>query len=648
MLGQRTLAPDEPATQMDLPPEEPGRSASRIRRILTLAVALALTALWALLSVLVLDASNHPDPLAALRNRTFENPAMLPSFLVVWVMVLLVVAVIGRLWVSLGLVTALTALVGAVNATKLDLRNDPVFPSDVAYLGQPSFLVDMVPKSQLVLGALGLVALVALAAGFGWLVARWFPGVGKGLSRRGLLALRTTRVVVALLCLGLLQVATDFNEPRNAWRSAFDSTGLRWRSWDQRINYQRNGFVPGVLFNMHVTAMARPKGYSREAVEEIVGRYRARAEQMNQGRTATLDETNVVIVLSESFTDPSWLETVEFPQNPIPRTTALMEQTVSGRMLAPGFGGGTANVEFELLTGQSLSQFKPQLATPFEQLVTRFDSYPSAVDWFTDRGHAAIAVHPFSPRMYRRPDVYRTFGFKEFITKDEMSEKGRGGGRFIDDKSLFKESLNQIQDHDEPLLLHLISMQNHMPYDGQYDDPINPTGLPAKHAALAGQYARGLSRTDEALAEYLADLRKEPEPTAVIFYGDHLPAQVYPQDMQQREGHLTSHETPYLIWSNQRALPHTDLPTTSPTQFLPKLFNALQVPVPPYYALLDALGQQVPALDGAFAINAQNQQVKPKDLDPAAKDVLADYRMIQYDLSIGERYGEKELFADVP
>ncbi|MET0999552.1 MAG: LTA synthase family protein [Marmoricola sp.] len=648
MLGLRTRAADEPATQDADTPESPGRSTSPARQIITLVGAVALTALWALLVVLVLDASNHPAPLAALRNRSFENPAMLQSVLVAWVVVLLVVALIGRLWVSLGVVTALTAFIGAVNATKLDLRNDPVFPSDVVYLRQPSFLFDMVPKSSLLLGALGLVAVVAVAALFGWLVAKVFPGFGKGLSRRGLMALRISRVLVVLLCLGLLHMASNFNEPGNTWRSAFDSTGLRWRYWDQRINYQRNGFVPGLLFNMHVTAMAEPAGYSKKAVDEIAARYSARAEQLNAGRTATLDKTNVVIVLSESFTDPSWLKTVKFPKNPIPRTTALMDETVSGRMLAPGFGGGTANVEFELLTGQSLSQFKPQLATPYEQLVPRFDKYPSAVEWFTDRGHTAIAVHPFSPRMYKRPDVYKSFGFKDFITKDQMTEKGRGGGRFIDDKSLFKETLNQIQDHDEPLLLHLISMQNHMPYGGQYDDPINPSGLPPKYAALAGQYARGLSRTDEALADFLADLKKEPEPTAVIFYGDHLPAQVYPQDLQKREGHLTSHQTPFLIWSNQKALPHTDLPTTSPTQFMPKLFNALQVPVPPYYALLDALDKQVPAMDGGFAINAQNQQVKPKDLSPEAKKVLADYRMIQYDLSIGERYSEKELFADAP
>ena len=72
--------------------------------------------------------------------------------MVVWVFVLLVLALIGRLWISLGVVTAITALLGAVNATKLELRNDPLVPSDIVFLGQPDFLFDMVSKSKLLMG----------------------------------------------------------------------------------------------------------------------------------------------------------------------------------------------------------------------------------------------------------------------------------------------------------------------------------------------------------------------------------------------------------------------------------------------------------------------------------------------------------------
>ena len=172
-------------------------------------------------------------------------------------------------------------------------------------------------------------------------------------------------------------------------------------------------------------------------------------------------------------------------------------------MLAPGFGSGTANTEYELLTGQSLSQLSPQLSVPYEQLVSHYEDYPSAVGYFRSHGHTPSRSTRSRRGCTRAPKVFETFGFDKFITKDDMKFKGRGGGRFIDDESAYDEVRHQIDTHDKPVLAHLITMQNHMPFGGQYDDPIKPTGLPPKYAKLAGQYARGLARSDDALAEHV-------------------------------------------------------------------------------------------------------------------------------------------------
>jgi phosphoglycerol transferase MdoB-like AlkP superfamily enzyme len=639
-----TVTPSPPP---DTPAAPTGRT--RSRQLVIVASTAVVTLVWALLVTMVLNASNFPSPLTALRERALDAPTTWESVALVWVIVLLVLALTGRLWVSLGIVTALTALVGAVNATKLELRNDPVYPSDVTFLRQPGFLFEMVSTSKLVLGAVGLVALVVLAALFGWLVAKLLPNLGRTLSRRGQLALRVVRVVAVITCLVLLHLANNFNEPDNPWRAAFDATGLRWRDWDQRINYQRNGFVAGMLFNTHITAMSEPSGYSRAAVEKIAEKYAAQAAALNKNRAGSLAKTNVVTILSESFSNPNWLKTVKFSPDPIPRTTALMKQTMSGKLLTPGYGSGTANVEFEVLTGQSKSQLRPQVATAYEQMVQHHKTFPSAVDWFLAHGHTPIAIHPFSPRMYARPEVYQAFGFKKFITKDEMTSKARGGGRFIDDEAAFDEVLTQIKSHQTPLLAHLVTMQNHMPYGGQYDDPIPPTGLPGNFSALAGQYGRGIERTDRELAAFLDKLKQQPEPTAVVFYGDHLPPQVYPESLVKREGLRTTHETPFIIWSNGTPLKHTELPTTSPIQLLPKLFDALDVPIPPWFALLDDLDKQIPAMDAGLYVDAQNKTVKDEEkLTPAASQALSDYRLIMYDLSIGKRYSEKTMYADTP
>ena len=108
----------------------------------------------------------------------------------------------------------------------------------------------------------------------------------------------------------------------------------------------------------------------------------------------------------------------------------------------------------------------------------------------------------------------------------------------------------------------------------------------------------------------------------MVFWGDHLPPQIYPQSLFKKEGERAMHETPFLIWSNGKPLKHTTLPTTSPIQFLPHLFDAENAPIPPWYALLDTLDKQIPAMDAGMYINSQDQLVKKAQLTPEAKKAL--------------------------
>ena len=570
------------------------------------------------------------------------------DILVVWLVVVLVLALVGRLWMTLGITGLMVVLLGVTNATKLELRNDPVYPGDTAFLDQPGFLVDMVGGSKLVMAVIGIVVVLVGAFLAGKLVGKVLPNVGKGLTRRGKWILRGVRLVVVLILLGLLVPAGGFNKPGNTWRAAYDNVIERWRPWDQRVNYEKNGFVAGLLYNMSVEAMPEPAGYSEARMAQIAERYRQQAAALNAKRTGSLANANVVTVLSESFSDPTWLETVHWAASPIPKTEALMRQTLSGRLLTPGYGSGTANVEFELLTGQSMSQFNPQLQLAYDRLVSKYSTYPSMVDWFKAHGHEAIALHPFSLRMYKRPQVFKAFGFDKTLDKDSMTDPFRqDGSRFISDASAFDEVDRQIESNTKPILMHVISMQNHMPYQKQYDDPITPeSGLPKGSMTLAGQYGRGINLTDNALAAWFDKLRTLKERTIVVFYGDHVPPEVYPANLVRREGVRATHETPWLIWDSKKPFAPRPLPTVSPTQLLPLMFDAADAPIPPYYALLDDLRRELPAMDAGIAIDGKDDEVALNHLTPAQRQVLDDYRMVQYDLSIGKRYSEKVLFGD--
>ena len=198
-----------------------------------------------------------------------------------------------------------------------------------------------------------------------------------------------------------------------------------------------------------------------------------------------------MLLLDESFSDPERLAGVHVAGDPIPFTRRLMATTMSGPMLALAVGGGTANVEFETLTGMSMALFPPQFRVPYQALVPSYSSFPSVVGWLRDRGHATVAIHPFSTEMYRRREVYRAFGIERFVHDTTMAERSRSGRHgYISDASAFHELERQLVGQAAPLLANVVTMQNHLPYTGRYADPLEVTGPDGERLSDAGQHAR--------------------------------------------------------------------------------------------------------------------------------------------------------------
>jgi hypothetical protein len=162
-----------------------------------------------------------------------------------------------------------------------------------------------------------------------------------------------------------------------------------------------------------------------------------------------------------------------------------------------------------------------------------------------------------------------------------------------------------------------------------------------------GAFARGLRYSDVALRDFLADLEESPERTAVVFYGDHAPP-FWPRSNVFEQNEKQLRKTPFFLWTNFRRLTPRELPLTSPTHFLPLLFDEIDAPLTPYYALLRALHDEVPAMAmGEYHTADGDVVTDPADLGQEAQQLLEDYRMVQYDLTIGERYSEEALF-DLP
>jgi len=316
-------------------------------------------------------------------------------------------------------------------------------------------------------------------------------------------------------------------------------------------------------------------------------------------------------------------------------------------MLAEHVGGGTANMEFEALTGMSMSQLPPQVAVPYQMLVPDYDTFPSAVDWFRRNGHPAVAIHPFTTEMYRRNEVYRTFGFDRFVSAETMrSRRLLQDNPYVSDAAAFDEVRTRLESSDRPLFVHLVTMQNHIPYSGEYDDAPPVTGPDGRPIPDIAQYVRGLSYSDEALRDLVEALRSSDEKTVLVLYGDHLPG-VYPGSVLEANSRRSMHETPFLVWSNFPG-PRGRQPTTSPIHFMDLLLERAHAAVPPYYALLQQLRHQLPAMDGGMAVDASDRLVDRAHLSTRAAALLRDYRLVQYDLSVGRRYSARAMFQVPP
>ncbi|GGD18228.1 LTA synthase family protein [Nocardioides daphniae] len=561
----------------------------------------------------------------------------------VWLVVLATFGVLGRLRPTVVVVLTVATGFAVLNGVRMQILNVPLTFGDVVFLKDPAFLVEMVGVRMLVVAVVGLAAVAGVLT---LLLRRFGPEVhrvGRDHDRwRWWLTFRVG-AVAALLVVGLL--ASGFNTPGNPLRRAFNETGATWKSWSQTDNYRVNGFVAGLLYNLPVDPMAEPEGYDRAAMEELAQRWQAEADVVNAGTDPdVLAGTNVVVVLSETLGDPFEIDHLTFERDPIPHVRELMT-TDGGHMLASFYGSGTSSMEFQVLTGQSLGLFRGQIHAPYQQFVPRTKTFPSAVGWLRSSGHRAVAVHPFRAQMYRRPEVYETFGFQEFVDVDHLQERHSVAGRgFVSDQSAYDEVLHQLQESTDPAFVHLVTMQNHLPFDQRYNETVGVEGTSVDRAERIGQWARGIEHSDRALARFLRQVEASGERTVVVQFGDHYPG-IFDMGLLEEEG-LNLFRTPFFVWDSEGGRSVGDLGTVSPTAALEVAMRKLGAPLPPWLVLLGRVQEEVGVVRRDSVVTPEGEVVGLDELTSEQEALLADYRMVQYDFAVGERYALADLWYD--
>lgn len=541
--------------------------------------------------------------------------------LVLLALLLFLSGVIGSLGMGAVLYTVFIGILGYADYLKMTMRQEPIYPDDLKMAANLGMMKDLV---GLPLFLVLLVVILAVLAGVGYMFWR---------SLKKPKNIQIWRLVTVVLSGGLLLYASNFNSSSNLLRKGYDRTAL-WIPYSQKMNYYNVGFVGGFLYNLKVEAMEKPKGYSEAAVKEITERYQKEADAANK-KVKEEEQPNIVYVMSESFSDPNRLKGVTVSGDPLKDYYEVANQTYSGQMLSQNYGGGTANIEFEALTGFSMETLNAQMTTPYTLLVPKLEKLPSLVSLLKDSGYETTAIHPYDTSMYKRKDVYQVLGFDQFLDQDTMTHRDKlENNPYISDESAYEEVLDQL-DSDTPQFLHLVTMQTHMPYNGKYSNISYQVTAEGNNDSIAN-YAQDVAYTSEALKNFTQELSKLSRRTIVVFWGDHLPG-IYSDATQAANTGTTLHETEFLIYDSAGQLANTASgQITSPFYFAPTLFQQAGQATTGFYQLLLDLQKVLPAFEKSMYY--QNGQWQATASLGDKESIYKDYQMIQYDILAGKQY----------
>ena len=447
------------------------------------------------------------------------------------------------------------------------------------------------------------------------------------------------------------------------WLPAAGISAKLWRT-------QSNGFLLNFSLALRYSRVKRPEGYSAQAVEKLIQQLAQEQEGASmtlysapyisspyEQSTADADGTprelltltsdpngvqpvNIVCIMDESFADMAIFDTMSTNLDTIPFYHSLKKNTIKGWMYSPVTGAGTANVEYEYLTGNSVS-FLPDETTAYELYVR--PEMPSLVSWAKSLGYHTTTMHPYLSSGWNRVQVYNDFGVDTQLYNTDLYPAHFVRG-YISDKCDFErlKKITSAQEGDKQFIFN-VTMQNHGGYrQGWYNlqRRIWLTGALYGCSEYTEQYLNLMRETDDQLHALLSYYQKQEEPTMVVFFGDHqgkLSSWFYEYKLYQKDLDLRSLEeleqmyvTPFLVWTNYDSTSVQDVMLS--TNFLNPLTALLSnQPTSAYQDFLCQVSRELPVVQTLGYIDRSGQLTDETDkLTETQQKLLKQYELLSF------------------
>lgn len=408
---------------------------------------------------------------------------------------------------------------------------------------------------------------------------------------------------------------------------------------------KQNSFPVNFCRMIYGSSVEEPEGYSEEIIKELEDTYCIESDIQNR--------PVIIAIMNESFADLNVVGDIPVDEEIIPFFNSLHEDMIKGWVQVPVFGAGTANTEWEFLTGHSV-QFLSSGATPYTNNGLTA-SYASIVSNLKNRGYHCIAMHPHLGYAYTRNTIYPRMGFDNmFFIQDYPREKLLRN--HVSDQEMYEEIIHQYESHTDntPLFIFGVTIQNHGGYEYEGDNYTKTVELKnmSQEYPKAEQYLSLMKESDAALAYLIQYFQEVDEDVVIAFFGDHMPAieQEFYEEIADTETseqlQFDMHTVPFFVWANYD-IEEKEVEMTSVNYLTNYIYDVAKIPKPGYNLFLEQLQESIPVLSAnKVYLQSENQYIKYSELSGNEAELMQQYNYLVYN-AVYDVDGRSEMFKGI-
>jgi len=398
------------------------------------------------------------------------NPLMFLFNVMIILLTLSVTIMFSRKKFLIALITIIWLGLGVGNFALLGFRTTPLTAMDFIMLKSVFGIIHVYLNTFQIILFLVIVAIVILAMAFLWMKLRKNKAQFK-MPLIMICILTVLMLVVSNISLKVNALSTNYGNLADAYSEYGFAYCFSISLFDRGINepdeYSEEN-VDAVLEKIEVESNEIDTNKEDLKETELIKTEESNPLETNKFEDQNSSELrpNIIMVQLESFFDVNHLLDYTFSENPIPNFTQLKKTYSSGYLTVPSIGAGTANTEFEIITGMDIEYFGAG-EYPYKTILqsTTCESICYNLD---ELGYHSHAIHNNAGTFYDRNKVFQKLGFDSFSSIEYMNNVEYNPIGWAKDNILTSEILKELKARDTRDFIYTISVQPH----GKYPDTV--------------------------------------------------------------------------------------------------------------------------------------------------------------------------------